>query len=95
MLTLNTIALTRAPLADLHARFHAVIPVLQNEGNVAFRSLKREEDREDAVAEATLTAWRRFLRAVTESVAINPIDLARWAIESVIRRQRRQMLLAA
>ena len=62
---------------------------------MAFAALQSVEDREDAVAEATLTAWRRFLRAVTESVAIDPGDLARRAVETVARRFQRFPLLPA
>jgi len=92
---ITTIASTRAPLVDLHARFHDVLPVVQTEGNYAFRTLPSVEDREDALAEATLSAWKRFLRAVTESVAIDPSDLARRAVASVARRLHRRSLLAA
>lgn len=89
------IATARAPLADLHARFHDVLPALQAEGIAAFSSLRNEEDREDAIADATLTAWERFLRAVTESVSIEPADLARRAVATVARRLHLQSLLAA
>ena len=92
---IDVIATTRAPLADLHARFHDVLPALQAEGNAAFRSLRTEEDREDAVAEATLAAWKKFLRAVTETVSIDPTDLARRAVASVARRLHRKALRAA
>ena len=89
------IATTRAPLTALHARFAPVLPAVQAEGNNAFRSIRSEQDREDAVAEATLSAWKRFLRAVTESVTIDPTELARRAVDSVVRRLHRQRLLVA
>jgi len=93
---MNTaIASIRAPLVDLHARFHDVLPVVQTEGMTAFRTLPSVEDREDAMAEAALSAWTRFLRAVTESVAIDPSDLARRAVASVARRLHRRAMLAA
>lgn len=65
------------------------------EGIQAFRTMRSRHDREDTVAEATLTAWERFLQAITESVAIDPADLARRAVDSVLRRLNRQRLLAA
>ena len=89
------IATTRAPLAALHARFAPILPVILDEGTRAFRSVRSREDREDAVAEAALTAWERFLQAVTESVAVDPIDLARRAVDSVRGRFQQQRLLAA
>lgn len=90
-----SLASARAPIAELHNRFQEFIPVVQGESSTAFHNLRSVEDREDATAEATLTAWRRFLRAVTESVVIDPTSLARSAVESVARRLRRRSLLAA
>ena len=89
------IATTRAPLAELHAQFAPILPAVQTEGLQAFRTMRSWQDREDAVAEATLTAWERFLQAITESVAIDPVDLARRAVDSVRRRLHHQRLLAA
>jgi len=90
-----TIACTRAPIAELHERFQYVLPAVEAEGNTAFACMRSIEDREDAVAEAALTAWERFLRAVTESVSIDPADLARRAVASVVGRLHRQSLLVA
>jgi len=90
-----TIACTRAPITELHERFQYVLPAVQAEGHTVFSSMRSAEDREDAVAEATLTAWKKFLRAVTESVAVDPADLARRAVASVARRLHRQSLLPA
>ena len=90
-----TIACTRAPIAELHERFQYVLPAVEAEGNTAFARMRSVEDREDAVAEAALTAWKKFLRAVTESVSIDPADLARRAVASVARRMNRQALLPA
>ena len=89
------IAATRAPLAALHAQFAPILPVVQTEGIQAFRLIRSWQDREDAVAAATLSAWERFLQAITESVAIDPVDLARRAVESVLRGLHHQRLLAA
>ncbi len=91
---ITAIATTRAPLAVLHARFETVLPAVQAEGNTAFRTLRSAEDREDAVAEATLTAWKKFLRAITESASIEPAVLAHRAVESVARRMQRRARLA-
>ena len=74
------VASTRAPIAELHNRFAHVIPAVQAEGNSAFRSIRSEDDREDALADATLTAWRRFLHAITERTTIDPADHARRAV---------------
>jgi hypothetical protein len=95
---LAAIAEARIPAADLHARFAPVIPAVATAGETMFHDLS-PEDRDDAVADATLSAWERFLRAVTERVAVDPSDLARRAVAAVARRldanRRRHPLLPA
>ena len=85
---------TSAPLADLHARFAGILPAVQSESRVAFSGLRHVEDREDAEADAALAAWLRFLRAAAMSAVVDPVDLARRAVASVVRRLRHRARFA-
>jgi hypothetical protein len=92
---MTAIATTRTPLAQLHERFSTVLPSIQSEAQDTFRNLRCEQDREDAISETVLDAWKKFLRLVTEYSPIDPMELARRAVASVARRIHRQSLLAA
>lgn len=92
---MTTIAATRTPLAQLHERFSTALPSIRNTAYRTFQNLRCEEDREDAISETVLDAWKKFLRLVTEHSPIDAMDLARRAVASVARRIHRQTLLAA
>jgi DNA-directed RNA polymerase specialized sigma24 family protein len=83
------IATARAPLADLHARFTAALPAVNERARAAFRRVRCPHDRDDRVADAVLAAWRAFLRRISEGVPADPDRLADDAVAAARRKARR------
>lgn len=83
------VASARAPLAELHARLEAALPAVRRSARAASHRLRCRHARADAIAEALLAAWGRFLRLVTEGLPVDPHDLARRAVDAAALRLRR------
>ena len=49
-------------LTQLQARFETILPRIQKQAGFAFRYLKRENEKEEAIAETIALCWRWFLR---------------------------------
>lgn len=50
--------------AELHSRFLAILPRIENHARIYFRHLKCPVKKEEAVAEAVALAWKWFVRLV-------------------------------
>jgi hypothetical protein len=84
------LAVSRAPLPELHATFAPVLKAVEAAARAAGRHLRCPHDRADLAADAALRAWQKFLRFVTEGARPDPAGLARRAVAAARRHLRRQ-----
>ena len=79
-------SVTEPPVLDaLHARFLALLPVIERHGHVRFGHLRCRHRLEEALAEMAALAWKWFLRLVDQGkdAAAFPATIAAFAARAV------------
>jgi hypothetical protein len=56
----QTQSATRPTIAELHAQFLAILPIIERNARIAHRDLTNYHDQEDAVADTVAMAWEQF-----------------------------------